>query len=95
MSKTFINGGSVDKIAFGIIMDGLSNIKLRATGMNKTKNAKVSLEVQLTADDGHKEVIYKQFEISKHKDKCTGFIEFQVPYNVKDVKVLKGEVKKL
>lgn len=95
MSKTFINGGSVDKVAIGNIMDGRSVVKLRVTGMNKTKRAEVKLEICLKADDGHKETLLKQFEIEKHKDKCTGFIEIDVPYNVVEVKVLKGEVKKL
>ena len=95
MSKTFINGGSVDKITVGSIMDGISVIKLRVTGMNKTKHAEVSLEIQINAEDGHKEVIFKQFEISRHKDNCTGFLEFTLPYNVESVKILKGEVKKL
>lgn len=95
MSKTFINGGSVDKITIGNIMDGISVVKLRVTGMNKTKHAEVSIDVQITADDGHKEVLSKQFEISRQKDKCTGFVEFQLPYNVESVKILKGDVKKL
>ena len=92
MAKTFINGGDVDKIQVTVRDNGESDIKLRVTGDTKGKTADVELEIRVTHTDGSSEVIIKKFEITKKKNKCTGFCEFSVPYGVSNVKALRGSV---
>ena len=92
MAKTFINGGDVDKIQVTVGDSGKSDIRFRVTGDTKGKEADVELEIKVIHTDGNSEVIIKKFGITKKKNKCTGFCEFSVPYEVSNVKILRGSV---
>lgn len=94
MGKQFINGGSVDKISIEHL-DKNSCIKMQVIGDTKNKKAEADLEIEISHTDGYKETILHHCDLKKGKSKCFCNIEINVPYDVKDVKITSGTVRRV